>query len=78
MTIEKTIGQSVEERVSTYLSMMDDEPIDDLYDLVLAEVEEPLLRLLLVHTGQNQSRTAAMLGMNRGTLRKKLRKYQLL
>jgi len=51
---------------------MDDEPIDDLYDLVLAEVEEPLLRLLLVHTGQNQSRTAAMLGMNRGTLRKNL------
>ena len=78
MSLDKTIGQSIEERVGAYLSMMDDEPIDDLYDLVLSEVEEPLLRMLLEHTDQNQSRPAAILGLNRGTLRKKLRKYRLL
>ena len=61
-----------------YLAMMDDEPIDDLYELVLSEVEEPLLRVLLELTDQNQSQIAAILGLNRGTLRKKLRKYRLL
>ena len=61
-----------------YLRLMADETVDDLYDLVLAEVEAPLLRAVMQHTNQNQSRTAEILGLNRGTLRKKLRRYRLL
>ncbi len=48
-----------------------------LYDLVIREVEEPLFRAVLDHCGGNQSRAATILGINRGTLRKKLRELGL-
>ena len=76
--MKKTINQSVYEGVDEYLHTMKDETVTDLYDLVLAEVEAPLLRTVLEHTNFNQSRTAAILGINRGTLRTKMRKYRLL
>ncbi len=44
-----------------------------LYDMVLHEVEEPLFRAVLDYAAGNQSRAAVILGINRGTLRKKLR-----
>jgi Fis family transcriptional regulator len=46
-----------------------------LYDLVMREVEEPLFRAVLDFSAGNQSRAADILGINRGTLRKKLRVY---
>ena len=48
-----------------------------LYDLVLREVEEPLFRVVLDYTEGNQSRAAVILGINRGTLRKKLKQLGL-
>jgi Fis family transcriptional regulator len=48
-----------------------------LYDLVMREVEEPLFRAVLDYSAGNQSRAADILGINRGTLRKKLRTYGL-
>jgi two-component system nitrogen regulation response regulator GlnG len=45
----------------------------NIYDQVLAEVERPLIRLTLAATRGNQIRAAAMLGLNRNTLRKKIR-----
>jgi len=76
--VKKTINKAVQEAVDEYLHMMDDEQVTDLYELVLSEVEAPLLRSILNHTNQNQSKAAAALGLNRATLRKKLRKYRLL
>ena len=73
-----TISESVEQAVREYLRMMDEEPVTDLYQIVLAQVEMPLLSCVLDHTNRNQSRTAAILGLNRATLRKKLRKHRLL
>ncbi|CDI02229.1 MAG: DNA-binding transcriptional regulator Fis [Candidatus Competibacter denitrificans] len=49
----------------------------NLYDLVQHEVEPPLLQIVMQFTGGNQTKAAAILGINRGTLRKKLRQYQL-
>jgi Fis family transcriptional regulator, factor for inversion stimulation protein len=49
-----------------------------LYDLVMGEVEPPLLEEVLNYTGGNQSRAAEILGLNRATLRKKLKQYSLL
>ena len=72
------IKEAVQRAVDEYLEAMTDEKVEDLYDLVLAEVEAPLLRSVLHHTNFNQSRTAEILGLNRGTLRKKLRRYRLL
>jgi Fis family transcriptional regulator len=48
-----------------------------LYTLVLREVEEPLFRAVLDYADGNQSRAALILGINRGTLRKKLREFGL-
>ena len=45
--------------------------------MVLQEMEEPLLRAVLAYTRSNQSRAAVVLGLNRGTLRKKMKQYNL-
>jgi len=50
----------------------------DLYDLVLGEVEAPLFETVMDYTQGNQSRAAEVLGINRATLRKKLKFYYLL
>lgn len=49
-----------------------------LYELVLSEVEAPLLETVMALVGGNQTRAAAILGLNRGTLRKKLRQHGFL
>ena len=74
----QTISGAVQEAVREYLRLMEDEPVNDLYDLVLAELEAPLLRTVMAEVRQNQSRAAEILGLSRGTLRKKLRRYHLL
>jgi len=76
--LKKTINKSVQEGVEEYLQMMSDESVSGLYELVLSEVEASLLRSVLAFTNHNQSQSAEILGLNRGTLRKKLRKYHLL
>ena len=57
---------------------LDGEDVSELYDTVLAEMEIPLLEKVLEYTRGNQTRAAEMLGLNRGTLRKKLKQYGLL
>lgn len=52
-------------------------PPNDLYRMILEQVEKPLLERVLAYNRGNQSRAATMLGINRGTLRKKLRTYDL-
>ncbi|NNM62767.1 MAG: DNA-binding transcriptional regulator Fis [Steroidobacteraceae bacterium] len=46
-----------------------------LYELVMREVEEPLFKIVMDHAEGNQSRAATILGINRGTLRKKLKEF---
>jgi Fis family transcriptional regulator len=46
-----------------------------MYDLVLSEIEAPMLEEVMQYTRGNQTRAANLLGINRGTLRKKLKKY---
>jgi len=72
------LRDSTAEAIAHFLSTLDGEGCSDLYDMVLHQVEEPLLRAVLDYTQQNQSQASAMLGLNRGTLRKKLRQYGLL
>lgn len=73
-----SLATAVQQAVDKYISTMDDQPVRDLYEMVLSEIEAPLLEYMLEYTDNNQSRTAVMLGLNRGTLRKKLKKYGLL
>ena len=64
--------------VRRYLHDRGDCETDQLYQLVLDEVEAGLLSETLKHCGGNQSRAAAVLGINRATLRKKLEAHGLL
>ncbi len=73
-----TLAESVENAVVGYMNTMDDQQVTDLYELVLSEIEAPLLTCVLGITNNNQSQTAHILGLNRGTLRKKLKKYGML
>lgn len=67
-----------EEALQKYFGDLNGHRPGDLYDLVLGEVEEPLFKAVLDYTKGNQSVAADILGINRATLRKKLRHYQLL
>ena len=64
--------------VRTYLAELDGQLSTDVYQMVLAEVEAPLLEEIMAYTRNNQTRASIMLGLNRGTLRKKLKQYDLL
>jgi len=72
-----TLQQSVEQAIRTYLADLDGEIPCNLFDTVIAEIEQPMLQTVLQHCNHNQSKTATYLGINRGTLRKKLKQYQI-
>lgn len=71
------LRRHTERALNAYLSSLDGDRPSHLYDLVLREVEEPLFRTVLDYAAGNQSRAADILGINRGTLRKKLRELGL-
>lgn len=62
-----------ERALSEYFASLNGHRPARLYDMVMHEVEEPLFRAVLDYAAGNQSRAAVILGINRGTLRKKLR-----
>lgn len=64
-----------EQALDQYFASLNGHAPGHLYELVLREVEEPLLRAVLDYVGGNQSRAAEVLGLNRGTLRKKLKSH---
>jgi Fis family transcriptional regulator len=61
--------------IKNYLSQLNGNDVDNMYDLVLSEIEAPMLEEVMQYTRGNQTRAANLLGINRGTLRKKLKKY---
>jgi len=68
----------VRTHLSDYFKNLEGAHPADLYALVLKEVEAPLFEMVMTHVSQNQSLAAKMLGLSRGTLRKKLEAYRLL
>lgn len=73
----KPLRQHTEEALNQYFKTLNGDRPGDLYGLVLGEVEEPLFRAVMEYTQGNQSQAAGILGINRGTLRKKLKTYSL-
>lgn len=67
----------VENTLQRYFSDLDGHDPSSLYEFVLAELEQPLFKTLLSYTQGNQSRASQILGINRSTLRKKLRQYKI-
>ena len=75
---ESTLRSQVERSLQRYFKQLDNEPATDLHRLVMSEVEAPLLEAVMRYTGNNQSKASVMLGLNRGTLRTKLKLYGML
>jgi Fis family transcriptional regulator, factor for inversion stimulation protein len=71
----KPLRDSVKQALNSFLKQLDGHDPEQLYDVVLAELEAPLLEEVMTYTRGNQTRAATMLGINRGTLRKKLKRY---
>jgi Fis family transcriptional regulator len=71
------LHRCVKEMLDKYFKDLDGHGTENLYDLVLREVEHPLLESVMQYTRGNQSKAAALLGINRGTLRKKLKNHRL-
>ncbi|MGX5175217.1 DNA-binding transcriptional regulator Fis [Aliikangiella sp. IMCC44653] len=74
---QTTLRESVELAMKNYFAQLEDEKPSDIYDLVLAEVEAPLMESVMAYTQGNQTKASQVLGLNRGTLRKKLKMYGL-
>ena len=71
---QEPLAQAVERHIRQFLAASRDGlPMRDIYDQVIAEVERPLIQMTLSATRGNQIKAAAMLGLNRNTLRKKIR-----
>ncbi|WP_420820417.1 helix-turn-helix domain-containing protein [Pseudomethylobacillus aquaticus] len=68
---------SVKKALDDYFRDLDGQPPHAVYDMVLACMEKPLLEYVLHRAGGNQSKAADILGLNRNTLRKKLKEYDL-
>ncbi len=74
----QTLREYVEIAMKDYFDQLEGQPVIDLYELVISEVEAPLLEAVMTYTRGNQTKASVALGLNRGTLRKKLKKYGML
>jgi Fis family transcriptional regulator len=74
----QALKQCVEETMQQYFNQLDGQPVTNIYDMVLSEVEAPLLAVVMRVCQGNQCRAAEMMGLSRGTLRKKLQQHGML
>lgn len=72
---EQTLRDSVDNAMKNYFSQLGGQSVTNIYEMVISEVEIPLLQAVMQHTRGNQSKAAILLGISRGTLRKKLKQY---
>jgi Fis family transcriptional regulator len=72
---QHTLSDHVRHCVEDYFSHLNGHESSGLYQLVLNEVEKPLLETALKHSDFNQCKAAKILGLSRSTLRKKLEQY---
>ena len=77
-TADMSRSECVTLSLEGYFDHLGDERPTNLFDFVMKEVEAPMLKLVMERTSNNQSQAAEILGLNRGTLRKKLKQYDLL
>ncbi len=78
----EALERDLESRVAAFAAKVleigdEDTPVEDLYHTVLREIEVPLLQVALKATRGNQIKAAKLLGLNRNTLRKKIKELDL-
>jgi Fis family transcriptional regulator len=72
------LAACVKQSLERYFHDLNGEKTTGVYDMVIGEVEKPLLEIVMRHVQSNQCRAAELLGINRNTLRKKLKQHKLL
>ncbi|MEC7860629.1 MAG: DNA-binding transcriptional regulator Fis [Pseudomonadota bacterium] len=73
----KLLRVHTKDALVNYFDSLNGQRPGDLYNLVLGQVEEPLFKTVMRYTKGNQSQASKILGINRGTLRKKLKTYSI-
>ena len=74
----QTLRDSVEIAMRNYFAHLDGQEVCNVHQMVLTEVEAPMLEAVMRYCRDNQTKASKVLGLNRGTLRKKLKQYGLL
>ena len=75
---EGALAKCVRRSMETYFKDLNGHKAVDIYAMVVNEVERPLLEVVMKHAGSNQCQAAEMLGINRNTLRKKLKQHDII
>ena len=70
-----SLSETIEAIVKRYLNSVELSEITNLHEMVIEQIEPPLLKAVIEHCRYNQSRAADLLGISRGTCRTKLKKY---
>lgn len=73
----KPLNHYVSNSLDSYFKALNGHAPKDLYGMILEQVEPPLLKATLKYCAGNQSRAASILGLNRATLRKKIRQHKI-
>lgn len=71
------LGTSVRNAIQQYFATLDGTDARNIYDLVISQIEKPLLETIMQLANNNQSKATKWLGISRNTLRKLLQKYNL-
>ena len=74
----KLLKEFVRQLMKDYFEKIDGYPINNIYSLVVGEVEKPLIEETIKYCKGNQSKASEMLGLSRGTLRKKMKQYNII
>ncbi|MBP6058461.1 MAG: Fis family transcriptional regulator [Nitrosomonas sp.] len=74
---ENEIASCIRKAISGYLDDLDGEKPGHIYSMVINSVEKPLIEVAIQHTKGNQTQAADLLGINRNTLRQKMKQYQI-
>ncbi len=71
------LAACVKQSLERYFNDLNGEKTTGVFEMVIREVEKPLLEIVMRHVKSNQCKAAEILGINRNTLRKKLKLYKL-
>ena len=74
---ENELSSTVRKVMRQYFKDLDGEKCSGIYDMVVLAVEKPMLEVVMNQAQGNQTRAAQLLGLNRNTLRKKLKQHDL-
>ena len=75
--MKKNLPDNIDTLLDQYFNDLDGDQPTAIYEMVINTVEKPLLLYIMNKAEGNQSKAAKMLGLNRNTLRKKLKQYNL-